>query len=130
MAHIKIADRAVHHHVVSLVFADLAIEQIHVAHKVRHETAVRVLVNVIGRAHLQQTAFAHHCNSVGHGHGFVLVMRDHDTGHTHLLDDVDQLDLGLLAQFFVQRAQGFIEHQQLRALGQAARQGHALLLAA
>ena len=41
-----------------------------------------------------------------------------------------QLELGLRAQLAVERAQRFVEQQQLRALGQAARQRHALLLAA
>ena len=41
-----------------------------------------------------------------------------------------QLKLGLLAQLFVQRAQGLIQQQQLRLLCQTAGQGHALLLPA
>ena len=57
-------------------------------------------------------------------------MRDHDAGHAHLLDDADQLELGALAQFFVERAQGLVQQQQTRPLGQATRQRHPLLLAA
>ena len=57
-------------------------------------------------------------------------MRDHHAGHTNRLDDVDQLELSLLAQLFVECAQRLVEQQQLGPLGQAAGQGHALLLAA
>ena len=57
-------------------------------------------------------------------------MGDHDTGHADFFDDVDQLELGLLTQLLVQRAQRLIEQQQLGAFGQAARQRHALLLPA
>jgi len=57
-------------------------------------------------------------------------VRHHDTGHADLLDDVDEFKLGLLAQLAVQCTQRLVQQQQLGALGQAARQGHALLLAA
>ena len=117
-------------HMVRFADTHFAIEQIDVAHKVRHETTVGVFVHVVGRAHLQQAAFAHDRDAVGHGHGLVLVVGHHDAGDADFFDDVDQFDLGFFAQFFVQRAQRFIQHQQLRALDQTARQRHALLLAA
>ena len=55
-------------------------------------------------------------------------MRDHHTGHAHFFNDVDQLELGLLTQFFVQRTQRLVQQQQFGLLGQAACQRHALLL--
>ena len=57
-------------------------------------------------------------------------MGDHDAGDADVLDDVHQFDLGLLAQLFVERAERLVEQQELRPLDQAARERHALLLAA
>lgn len=45
----------------------------------------------------------------GHGHGFFLIVRDHNAGNAHLLERVDQFELGLLAQFFIERAQRLVE---------------------
>ena len=55
-------------------------------------------------------------------------MGDHHHRHAHFFNDVDQLELGLFAQLFVQCAQGFVEQQELGLFRQAAGQGHALLL--
>ena len=77
-----------------------------------------------------QLAFRHNRHTGGHGHGFFLIVRDHNAGNAHLLKRVDQFELGLLAQFFIERAQRLVEQQNFRALGKAARQRHALLLAA
>ena len=57
-------------------------------------------------------------------------MGHHNAGYADFLQRIDQLELGLLAQFFVERAQGFVQEQELRPLGQRACQGDALLLAA
>ena len=130
VADLDLADLGVHGAAVRLVDAQLAIEQVHVADEVGHETVGRVFVDFLGRAHLQHTALAHDGDAAGHGHGLFLVVGHHHHGHAHLLDDVDQLELGLLAQFLVQRAQRLVQQQQLGLLGQAARQRHALLLAA
>ena len=46
---------------------------------------------------------------------------DHDAGHADLLQDLDQLDLGLLADLLVQRRHGLVQQQQLGPLDQAAR---------
>ena len=44
--------------------------------------------------------------------------------------DLDQLELGLLAQLLVERAERLVEQQQLRPLGQRAGERDALALAA
>ena len=56
-------------------------------------------------------------------------MGHHDEGDSDLLLQVHQLKLGMLSELAVQRAQGFVEKQQLGMLGQAARQRHPLALA-
>ncbi len=57
-------------------------------------------------------------------------MGDDDEGHAELVLDVDQLELRVLAQLLVERAQWLVEQQHLRTLDQRARQRHALPLAA
>ena len=89
-----------------------------------------MLVDFARCAHLQHPALAHDGDARGHGHGFFLIVGDHHAGHTHSLDDIDQFKLRLLSQLFVQGTQGLVQQQQLRTLGQAAGQRHALLLAA
>ena len=117
-------------HVVGLVHLERAVHQVDVADEVGDEARRRRFVDVARRADLQEAALAHDGDARGHGHGFFLVVRDHHAGHADLLDDVHQLDLRFLAQLLVQRAQRLVQQQQLRLLGQAARQRHALLLAA
>ena len=130
VAHLHLADAGGHGAAVGLVHRQLAVQQVDVADEVGHKPAGRVFVNFLGRAHLQHPALAHHGNAAGHGHGLFLVVGHHHHGHAHFFDDVDQLELRLLAQLFVQRAQGLVQQQQLGPLGQAAGQGHALLLPA
>ena len=108
--------------------SDAPFKQVDIANKVSHKTAIGPLVNLLGRAHLQHLALAHHGNARGHRHRLFLVMRHHHTGHADRFNDVDQLKLGLLAQLLVQRAQRFIQQQQLRLFRQASGQSHALLL--
>ena len=57
-------------------------------------------------------------------------MRHVQRGHPDSLQDGAQFIHQLLAQRPVQRAERLIQHQQLRPRGQAARERHALLLAA
>ena len=71
----------------------------------------------------------HNGYPAGHGHGFFLVVGDHQAGHAHFLQNIHQFQLHFGAQFFVQRAHGLVQQQQLRALCQRAGQGHTLLLA-
>ena len=130
MAHIVFALVSGNHHVVGLIDFDMALEKVHAANKVGHKAAVGGFVDFGGLANLQNLAFAHHANAGGHGHGLFLVVGDHDAGNAHLFNDAHQFKLRLLAQLGVEGAQGFVQQQQLRAFGQAARQSDALLLAA
>ena len=63
-------------------------------------------------------------------HRLFLVVRDDDEGDAERLLDVDQLELRVLAQLLVERAERLVEQQQLRPLDQRARERHALPLAA
>jgi hypothetical protein len=57
-------------------------------------------------------------------------VRDDQKRHAQLVLQADQLELRVLTQLLVERAQGLIEQQQLGPLDQRARERHALLLAA
>ena len=57
-------------------------------------------------------------------------MRNHDAGYAYFFQRVHQLKLGLLAQFFVQSSQRFVQQQEFGAFGERACQCHALLLPA
>jgi hypothetical protein len=116
--------------VIGLVGDERAVHQVDVADEVRDEARRRCLVDVGRRPDLQHLALAHDGDARGHRHRLFLVVRHHDAGHAHVLDDVDELDLRLLAQLLVQRAQRLVEQQHLRPLGQAARKRNALLLPA
>ena len=113
-----------------LIQGQSPLKQVDVANEIRHKTAVGKFIDFFGSSDLQHLAVAHDRDARGHGHSLLLVMRHHYAGHAHRFDDVHQLKLGLLAEFFVQRAQWFIQQKQLRLFGQTAGQCHALLLPA
>ena len=72
----------------------------------------------------------HHRDAVGDGHRLLLVVGDDDEGEAELLLQVDQLELGLLAELLVERAERLVEQQHLRLLGERAGERDALALAA
>ena len=65
-----------------------------------------------------------------HGERLFLVVGDVDEGDAQLLLHRLELDLHLLAQLQIQRAQRLVQQQHLRLVDQRARDGDALLLAA
>ena len=65
-----------------------------------------------------------------HRQRFGLVVRDVDEGHAQAAVQFLQLDLHVLAQLLVQRAERLVHQHQLRLEHQRARQRHALLLPA
>ena len=117
-------------HVIRFIDINRAFEQVHVANEACHEQATWRFVYLVRLSDLQKTAFLHHCDPVSHDHGFFLIVRYHDAGDAHLLDDIYQFELCLLTQLAIQRAERFIEQQQLGAFCKAARQSDTLLLSA
>ena len=75
-----------------------------------------------------ELAIAEYGDPVGHRHRFGLIMGDIDHGDADLAMDAFELDLHLLAQILVERAQRLVEQQHIRIEHQPARQGDALLL--
>ena len=72
----------------------------------------------------------HDRDRVGHRHRLLLVVRDVDEREPELALDALQLELHLLAELQVERAQRLVEQEHLRAVDQRARERHALLLTA
>ena len=72
----------------------------------------------------------HDRDAVGHGQRFLLVVRDVDERRAELVLDPLQLQLHLLAQLHVQRAERLVEQQRSRTVDERARERDALLLPA
>ena len=100
------------------------------ADKFGGKAAVGIIIDIAWCIHLLQLAVGHNRHTGSHGHGFFLVMGNHDAGYTHFFQSIDQFKLGLLAQLFIQCTQRFVQQQQLRTLGQGTCECHTLLLAA
>ena len=100
------------------------------AEEVGHERGARALVEVGRRAGLLDPAAVHHRDRVGHRHGLLLIVRHVDEGDADVLLDALELDLQLLAQAQVQRAERLVEQQRARPVDERAGERDALLLAA
>ena len=108
----------------------LASTRFEIAEEVRHELGPRALVEVGRAAGLLDPAVVHHGDRVGHRHGLLLVVRDvHERDPDVLLDPLE-LDLELLAQAQVERAERLVEQQRPRPVDERAGERDALLLAA
>ena len=108
----------------------LPLQQVGGAEEPGDELGGRVLVDVLGSAELFDPALTHHREPVGHRHGFFLVVGHVDERDPDLLLDAFELELHLLAQLQVERAERLIEEQHLRVVHQGAGQRDPLLLAA
>ena len=88
------------------------------------------LVDLGGGPHLLDPARVEHGDPVGHRQRLLLVVGHEHEGDADLPLDGLELDLHLLAQLEVQRAERLIEQQDLGPIDQGAGQGHPLTLAA
>ena len=101
-----------------------------VADEIRDEGGLRLVVDILRRAELQDVPRAHHGHAVAHGQRFLLIVGDEDEGDAALALDALELQLHLAAELEIQRAQRLIQQQHIRLVNQRARNRHALLLAA
>ena len=88
-----------------------------------------MLVDLARAPDLLHPAAVHHGDPVGHRERLLLVVRDVDERRAELGLDPLQLELHLLAQLDVERAQRLVEQERGRPVDQSARERHALLLA-
>ena len=96
----------------------------------RHERAVRLFVEGLGRGDLLDDAGPEHRDPVRHHHRLVLVVGDVHHGDPEVAVDAADLVLQLLAKAAVEGAEGLVHQDQVRLEHEGARDGHALLLAA
>ena len=110
--------------------AQARVDEVGDAEEVRHELGARALVEVGGAARLLDPALVHHRDRVGHAHGLLLVVRHVHERDADVLLDALELDLQLLAQAQVERAERLVEQQGARPVDERAGERDALLLAA
>ncbi len=109
---------------------DLPLEQIDVADELGDPARTGGLVELARRRYLFEPAGIHHADPPGNRHRLFLVVGDDDEGRAEAPLQLHQFELGAFAQLLVERGQGLVEQQYLRAARQRARQRHALLLSA
>ena len=90
----------------------------------------RLVVELLRRADLLEAAGVHHRDLIGQHQRLGLVVRDVDERRAEVGLQLLQLDLHVLAQLQVERAERLVEQQQRRLEHQAARDRDALLLPA
>ena len=90
----------------------------------------RLVVELLRRADLLEAPGVHHRDVVGQHQRLGLVVRDVDERRAEVRLQLLQLDLHVLAQLEIERAERLVEQQQRRLEHEAARDRHALLLAA
>ncbi|MEB3734643.1 hypothetical protein ULF88_12150 [Halopseudomonas pachastrellae] len=105
--------------VVFHVGGDLAFKDVHAADELGGDVAAdRAFIDVHRRADLGNPALMHDGDALGHGHGLFLIVGHHDAGYTDAFDNLDQFQLHLGTQLFIQGAHRLIEQQHLGPLGQ------------
>ncbi len=109
---------------------DLARHQVRHADEARDEGRGRALVDRLRVRHLLDHAAVHHGDPVGHRQRLLLVVGHVDERDAHVALDPLQLNLELLAQLEVERAERLVEQQHGRAVHERACERDALLLAA
>ena len=105
-------------------------QQVHLADEIRHERIGRLVVQRARRAELDEAAVIHDGHLVRHGQRLLLVMRDVDHGGAEAALQLLQLDLHVLAQLLVQRAERLVHQDHRRLEHDRPGQRHALLLPA
>ena len=104
-------------------------DQVVVAEEARHEAGARAEIEILGRADLLDPAEVHDDNAVGHGNGFVLIMRDKHEGRVDAALDLLEKDLHLPSQRGIQGGERLIEKNDLGLADDGPRQCDPLLLA-
>ena len=110
--------------------AAVALEHVRDADEAGDELGQRALVDLGGRADLLDPAVVEDGDPVAHRERLVLVVRHVDERDADVLLDLLELDLHLLAQLQVERAERLVEQQHARAVHDRAGERDALALAA
>ena len=121
---------ALHHQMPLVGLGHDAFEEVDRADEVGGEAGRGELVDVGRCPDLHDLAPVHDGDPGREGHGLFLVVGHHHEGDAEPLLDRHQLELGLLAQLLVERAERLVEQQHLGLLDQRAGQGNPLALPA
>ena len=124
------AERKVHGAQAHAVRGHLADHQVGRAEEGRDELGLRVQVQLVRRADLQEPAKVHDADAVGEIERLLLVVGHEDGGDTEGALDGAHRAPQIDADAGVQRAERLVQQQDLGPVRQGARQGDALLLAA
>lgn len=82
------------------------------ADKLCHERRGRAVVDLLGCGVLLDSAVVHHGNTVGHQHGFVLVVSNHQRGDAQAPLQLAQLGTQVFAHAGVEGRHRLIQQQQ------------------
>ena len=109
---------------------DVALDPDRFTQELVHERRRRFGIQPIRRIHLLDPSGAHHRDAVRHFHRLGLIVRDEDAGEPHPVMQIAQPDAQALSHLGIQRAERFVQQQQLGLDRQRARQRNALPLSA
>ena len=123
-------DRRVHADPSLRAVVDLAAQFRANSHEAHREQRRRPRVDELRISILFDATGVHHRDPVGHGERLILVVRHEHGGDPEVLQQAAEFDLHRLAQVPVERAERFVEQENVRLDRQGAGQGDALLLAA
>src|SRR3954464_4197944 len=113
-----------------LLALDRAGQQVRLSDEPRGEQALRPQIDLLRCTEVLDLAEVHHGDPVRHRERLALVVRHVDEADPDLALDPLELELHVLAQLEVERAEGLVEQQHRGTVRQGAGQGDALLLAA
>ena len=102
----------------------------HRADERHHELVGRAVVDVLRRRGLLHAALVDDHDLLGDLQRLLLIVRDEDRRHVHLVVEAAQPGAQLLAHAGVERAERLVEQQHVRLDGERAGERHALALAA
>src|SRR4029079_11462320 len=96
---------------------DRAFKGIHVADKARDVACFRIFVDIAGRRYLYEVALIHDGDTAFYRHRLFLVMCDDDECRAGRFLNAHKLELRLLTELLVERAERFVEQNDVRLLG-------------
>ena len=105
-------------------------EAVHRPDEAHHELVRRLLVEVARAARLLDPALVHEHDLVGDLHRLLLVVRDEDRRHVHLVVQAAEPGAQVLPNAGVEGAERLVEQEHLGLDRKRAREGHALALPA
>ena len=109
---------------------EVRVEDVRAANEIGDETRPRPLIDIRRRADLNDAPLVEHRDAIRHRKGFALVVGDEDEGKAKRALQCLEFALHVLAKFEVERAERFVEQQDLGPDDQRAGEGDPLPLAA